>query len=134
MEEDEEEVPIEEIMSPFRTLLHRAISFLRHEEEKLEQEMINTAIEDSLDTYRNSLFTLDQEMKINMTPSILENDSEDECHLCLEDMKKGDNVIILPCQHTFHSQCAQELVSHQHIVCPLCRKSIPIEKSEEKSS
>lgn len=126
----------EEVMTPFRALLHRAISFLIREEEKLEQEMIDVAIENSLDSYRDSLFSVDHhtERKVKINSSVVENDMEDECHLCLDTMKKGENVFILPCQHTFHTKCVDELVVHQHIVCPLCRKSIPLEIMEEKSS
>lgn len=139
MEDDEEIPPTEEDMitlTPFRTLLHRAISFLRREEEKLEQEMLDAAIENSLDSYRESLFSIDpdNERKVNLSSSVLDQDLEEECHLCLENMKKGNQVITLPCQHLFHSYCVDTLIIHQHIVCPLCRKSIPIEVSEEKSS
>ena len=138
--EDDDEVPsIEEdiiTLTPFRTLLHRAISFLRREEEKLEQEMLDVAIENSLDSYRESLFSIvpDNERKVNLNSSVLDQDLEEECHLCLENMKKGNQITTLPCQHFFHSSCVDALIIHQHIVCPLCRKSIPIEISEEKSS
>jgi hypothetical protein len=127
----------EELTTPFRTLLQRAISFLRWEEEKLEQEMIDIAIEHSLDSYRDTLFSVDDraERKVSIGSSLLETDiDDDDCHLCLEKMKKGDQVVVLSCQHTFHSECVDQLVTHQHIVCPLCRKSIPIEVSEEKSA
>lgn len=133
MEEEEEEILDETRMTPFRTLLHRAISFLRHQEELIEQEMLNTAIENSMDTYRETLFVVDNNRKLSLDPFILKEEKEDECHLCLENMKIGDEVIQLPCQHLFHSPCVHELVIHQHITCPLCRKSIPLEKSEEKS-
>jgi hypothetical protein len=139
MEDDEEIPPLDEdiiTLTPFRTLLHRAISFLRREEEHLEQEMLNAAIENSLDSYRESLFSNDPDKvrKVNLNSSVLDQDLEEECHLCLENMKKGNHVITLPCQHLFHSSCVDALIVHQHIVCPLCRKSIPIEVSEEKSS
>lgn len=136
MENDDDISNDEEVMTPFRALLHRAISFLIREEEKLEQEMIDVAIENSLDSYRESLFSVDPhtERKIKVNSSLLENDMEDECHLCLENMKQGENVSVLPCQHTFHTKCVDEMVVHQHIVCPLCRKSIPLEVMEEKSN
>lgn len=131
----EEEVELVHI-TPFRTLLHRAISFLRREEEKMEQEMVHAAIENSLDSYRESLFSIqpNPERKINLNPSVLENDLEEECHLCLENMKQGNQVITLPCRHLFHSSCVEQLIVHQHIVCPLCRRSIPLEVSEEKTT
>lgn len=127
MEDDDDEV--EQIISPFRSLLHRAISLLWNEEQKMEQDMLNMAIENSLDTYHESLFVVNDQWKTTLPSITLEEDREEECHLCLEEMKKGDIVIVLPCNHIFHSQCTNELVTHQHVVCPLCRKSIPIEKS-----
>jgi len=138
MENDEDLLPSTEediiTLTPFRTLLHRAISFLRREEEKLEQDMLDAAIENSLDSYRESLFTIDSERKVNINSSVLDRDLDAECHLCLETMKQGSEIINLPCQHMFHSSCVDELIIHQHLVCPLCRKSIPIEVSEEKST
>lgn len=126
MDDDEEE----QFISPFRSLLHRAISLLWHEEQKIEQEMLDTAIQNSLETYHDSLFIEDDQWQITIGPSILEKDVGDECHLCLEYLKKGDRVILLPCQHVFHSPCINELITHQHVLCPLCRRSIPIEKKE----
>lgn len=132
-ESDDESGNEEELLlSSFRSLLQRAVVILWRDEDHVEQEMINTAIEHSMDTYHESLFSLDPDRKTNLPPSVLTEDMEDICHICLDPMKKGDLVRTLSCQHVFHSTCVDELVVHQHIVCPLCRKSIPIEKLETK--
>ena len=125
MENEEVEEPI--ALTPFRVLLHRAISFLRREEEAWEQEMLQAAIQNSMETYHETLFVAQPERKISIHASVLDMDRDEECHLCLENMKQGDQVIILPCEHVFHAPCVDELISHQHLVCPLCRETIPTE-------
>lgn len=46
-----------------------------------------------------------------------------ECPICLEKLKDGDEVISLPCAHTFHFQCITSWLS-EHDTCPLCRNPI----------
>lgn len=127
MEEEEHEDDDETIMSSFRALLRRTISLLRREDEMLEQQMIDTAIEDSLETYHGSLFVVDPNRKLGIPPTIKQEGQEETCQVCLECMRIGDLVVALPCKHSFHPSCAEGLVVHQHIACPLCRESIPIE-------
>ncbi len=137
MEEEEEHIPSPlqepEALTPFRLLLHRAISFLQREEEQWEQEMLRTAIENSLETFQESLFVPEPERKPVVLPtSVLEADRDEECHLCLENLKMGDQVATLPCRHCFHVACVEELIHHQHMLCPLCRE--PITTTENETS
>lgn len=46
-----------------------------------------------------------------------------ECSVCMDDVAKGDEVVVLPCSHWFHEQCATLWLS-EHNTCPICRKSI----------
>lgn len=115
---------------PFQYFLHRAVSFLRRQNDMWEEDMLNTAISESMDTYREKLFSVDDRRRVDLNSVVLEEDMAEECHLCLEAMKKGDSAIHLPCGHSFHSQCIHEMIIHQHVVCPLCRRPIPIEKME----
>lgn len=127
MEDDEIEPTDYEsrVMSTFRALLRRTVSLLRQEEELLEQQMVNAAMQESMDTYHDSLFREDPTRTINIEPSPKLDDEPQTCHVCLEQMVKGDLVVALPCQHSFHPPCIQQLVVHQHLACPLCRKTIP---------
>lgn len=120
-EEDEHDAP-----TPFRLLLHRAISFWQREEERWEQEMLRAAIENSLISFQES--PPPERKPVILPSSVLESDQDGECHLCLEDLKQGDRVAVLPCRHFFHSGCMEELVSHQHLLCPLCRELITTEE------
>lgn len=133
MEEEEEEHQDDEtVMSSVRALLRRTISLLRREDELLEQQMVDTAIEDSLETYHGSLFVVDPDRKLGIPPTIKEEGQEETCQVCLDGMRVGDLVVALPCKHSFHPSCAEELVVHRHIACPLCRESIPVEIGQEE--
>ena len=50
----------------------------------------------------------------------LEDDLEDQCSVCFCGMEKGEVIIILPCDHTFHKGCLSEWLSKEK-VCPLCK-------------
>lgn len=125
--EQEQEQDDETVMSSFRALLRRTISILRREDEMLEQQMIDTAIQDSMETYHNSLFVVDPDRKLGIHPTMKQDEKEETCQVCLDPMVMGDLIVALPCQHCFHPSCADGLVIHQHIACPLCRESIPVD-------
>ncbi|KAI0175777.1 hypothetical protein GGR52DRAFT_329928 [Hypoxylon sp. FL1284] len=46
-----------------------------------------------------------------------------ECTICIDDMKAGDEAVVLPCKHWFHEKCVV-LWLKQHNTCPICRASI----------
>ncbi|KAI1130508.1 hypothetical protein F5Y10DRAFT_114470 [Nemania abortiva] len=46
-----------------------------------------------------------------------------ECTICIDEVKVGDEVMVLPCKHWFHEECAS-LWLKQHNSCPVCRAAI----------
>ncbi|KAL4920186.1 hypothetical protein BDW62DRAFT_199271 [Aspergillus aurantiobrunneus] len=46
-----------------------------------------------------------------------------ECSICMDTVKVGDEVTVLPCTHWFHPQCI-EMWLNQHNTCPHCRRGI----------
>lgn len=46
---------------------------------------------------------------------------EDDCCICMEEL--GKNYITLQCKHSYHTQCAINLLKY-HKNCSLCRKKI----------
>ncbi len=49
-------------------------------------------------------------------------DNFQECVICLEDMKYGDELSIIPCSHIYHASCLHQWMEKKRI-CPLCDKS-----------
>ena len=59
--------------------------------------------------------------KIKRTRKLAED--KKKCLICLENFKKGDNIIILPCIHIFHSDCIKNWMKKQ-LLCPICKNKI----------
>lgn len=55
-----------------------------------------------------------------------EDEEEDECVVCMEKIRVGDDVSSLTCKHVFHYECiqswfVQELNDHGVATCPVCK-------------
>lgn len=93
------------------------------------------------DTIQESLETGRQLRRSNNTKIILSPQKYDdldkakyanECSICVEEFKTGDEVGVLDCNHLFHHKCILEW-GHYNVVCPICREKIPsIEEEEEE--
>ncbi|KAI1119448.1 hypothetical protein F5Y14DRAFT_395316 [Nemania sp. NC0429] len=46
-----------------------------------------------------------------------------ECTICIDEVVVEDEVVVLPCRHWFHEECAS-LWLKQHNSCPVCRAAI----------
>ena len=62
-----------------------------------------------------------------LTMTITDENIEDllvgECSICLDSIRVGDTIMILPCYHNFHKHCVKEWLT-THMNCPLCRHNI----------
>jgi len=47
-----------------------------------------------------------------------------ECHICLEEFVKEDQVRDLPCGHCFHAACIDDWLADKSGSCPVCRASV----------
>lgn len=59
--------------------------------------------------------------KFTFVEAVYNND----CSICLEDFKEGDNVITLQCKHIFHENCLTNWFIKKNtnkIECPICNK------------
>merc|ERR1712130_944555 len=60
---------------------------------------------------------------INEKP-IKKIENSTDCSICLEDIKLGEEVPILPCNHIFHTQCIYPWLQKKNI-CPFCYRVVP---------
>ncbi|GMI87382.1 hypothetical protein HRI_002407500 [Hibiscus trionum] len=49
---------------------------------------------------------------------------EQDCTICLEELKVGSDASQMPCAHIFHGDCIQEWLHTSHY-CPICRFEMP---------
>ena len=60
---------------------------------------------------------------MNLLPSSVvteEKEGDNNCIICLNDMKIGDNVTSLPCLHVFHTDCIKHWLESKNS-CPICK-------------
>ena len=51
---------------------------------------------------------------------------DDECAVCLEEMRAGDSVLTLPCSHTLHWLCIEPWLMRKRCgaTCPKCKSLV----------
>jgi len=59
------------------------------------------------------------------------SENKKQCLICLERFIKGQDCIILPCLHIFHSSCIKKWISIKNF-CPLCKQKIFPKKKHKK--
>ena len=134
-EEDDEDVVFIPRISTF--LLMRVLRSLRTQDREIEDEMLQQAMTESMDTYHTTLFRSNPKLDLMIAPHILTSQDietmdadQRKCSLCLEDYVPNDTLLRLPCQHEFHSDCIHDAVRHQHATCPICRTAFPTRELE----
>ena len=64
-----------------------------------------------------------EKLNVNTINDDINKFSNENCVICLELFKKGDNYIILPCIHYFHENCIKKWIHHNN-KCPICNFEI----------
>jgi len=60
---------------------------------------------------------------------LLEKQDQPSCVTCTVDYSEGEEVIILPCSHIFHSDCIKTWLKI-HNTCPICRYEFPTDDKD----
>ena len=50
--------------------------------------------------------------------------SNKECNICMDEYKINDKIIILDCKHIFHRRCIKHWLLQEKVTCPVCRKDV----------
>jgi hypothetical protein len=62
----------------------------------------------------------------------INDSSQKECCICLQDYAPGDGIVATPCEHVFHKQCCKEWLNLSRS-CPICRRDIVEALGEEST-
>lgn len=58
----------------------------------------------------------------------INDSSDDNCIICLDNFKLNDEILYLPCMHLYHKECIIKWFLKEDI-CPLCRDDYKKNKS-----
>ena len=47
-----------------------------------------------------------------------------ECAICMANIEEGEDTMVTPCHHAFHTECLSRWMNEQ-LVCPICRATLP---------
>lgn len=70
--------------------------------------------------------------RVKLDYKLLGPEGKGECSICMEELKIGDEVMVLSCNHWFDEACATAWLK-EHNTCPICRKGIDEENVSSKS-
>ena len=100
---------------------------LRLEKERQERERQNRIINEKYEQIKNdipNLFTLD-----NNTLEKIKNSDNEQCIICLEEFKNGNQCLYLNCLHLFHSHCIIAWLT-KHNTCPICKENYKLDDNK----
>lgn len=58
---------------------------------------------------------------VSLLPCKQESYGHNSCSICLDEYEVGEHIRVLPCQHTFHSECIFPWLTERSPTCPLCK-------------
>ena len=61
--------------------------------------------------------------KTKLTTEMISKLPEERCSVCLCDYAEGDEILTLPCNHIFHTDCITSWLLESK-VCPCCKQQI----------
>lgn len=62
--------------------------------------------------------------------TITEACQKGDCCICMSDFEVGDEVVSMPCGHSYHDACLKEWLK-THNSCPVCRDKVPTDEDVE---
>lgn len=90
-------------------------------EERMLEADTQIAIRISMATYKPHTTTVESTDVMRVCPTIKARHQKDKCPICLEHVKRGEDIRILPCGHYQHATCCVEWFTKGNSFCPICR-------------
>jgi hypothetical protein len=67
---------------------------------------------------------LDEKDRDKIVKTILTEDLNSDCSVCMGKLEKDETIATLPCTHTFHDECIDTYLNKYNYICPVCRKAV----------
>ncbi len=90
----------------------------------LSSELRNDSLneyQNNLDIHEDILCTLHEKDQENLKTYKLNETINYTCNICLDNLKKNNNIIELKCEHKFHKKCIMKWLKNYNYKCPICK-------------
>lgn len=110
--------------------------YQERERERQEQDILNLAVEESMNSYHEEILRKNIKRRLSEDSYTIhkynpENCRNDKCFVCLENFEMGSEICQLsPCNHVFHEHCLKEMIQYNPI-CALCKVKIDTYEKED---
>ncbi|MBA0553037.1 hypothetical protein Golob_012256 [Gossypium lobatum] len=72
----------------------------------------------------NDMFAANESSIKEMIERVKVEAGEEDCMICLEELKVSFEASRMPCSHVFHGDCMEKWLKQSHY-CPICRFEMP---------
>lgn len=104
-----------------------------------EEEILNTSFINDKKKYKTVLYDNDDNEQLKIIKYIKKsnNDENEKCPIMSTIFEDGQDIIQLPCKHSFEPEAIKQWLKEEKAECPVCRynefktKEIKIEEEEE---
>jgi hypothetical protein len=83
--------------------------------------ILQNTIQNNLGSFEDVKVTVKKEELNNLNKITVNEDEDKTCNICLCEYKKGEEKIILKCNHEFHYECIKKWLEEYNYKCPVCR-------------
>ena len=101
-----------------RSLTHRLDNEIG---DRLFEADTEIALRISMDTYKPTVETVTEDIINKHCPVIKARHQKDKCTVCQENVKRHEDIRMLPCGHYLHDKCMIGWYTNGNAVCPVCR-------------
>jgi hypothetical protein len=103
-------------------------SLLQYNSNNLSQNsmitLFNSFVNNDNNIFSDVVITTDEHDLKALKTYKLEDDSDINCSICMENMKKDETILKLNCSHTFHNDCIKQYLEKYNYKCPICRDEV----------
>ena len=83
--------------------------------------ILQNNLQNNINSFEDVKVTINKEELNNLNKITVDNDEDKTCNICLCEYKKGEEKLILKCNHEFHYECIKKWLEEYNYKCPVCR-------------
>ena len=86
--------------------------------------IIQNTLDNEQEEFQDVVVTVDDNDLEKLSKTIVTNNMDIDCSICLSNLQINEEIIELNCTHKFHSECILTYLKEYNYKCPVCRIQI----------